>query len=130
MTLHPIWRQKVHPGISALLLITELVFIFFVASGNGSSSSFLSGAAAGGAFGGRIISTIPCTCSPGTLVLVGPPRGGYFMRMPSTRLYSRGLVLPGRLILGMSGGYAVCLMAGDPCSPIGSGSVIIFAGTN
>ena len=83
------------------------------------------------AFGGRITSTVPCTCTGETLVYVSPPRGGSFIRSYFTRLFGRGRIMPGATILGLSRGFKMCLVTcPSGCCPVGGGLIMTIAGTN
>jgi hypothetical protein len=85
-------------------------------------------------FGGRVLATIPCTCSPGSaLVTVGPPRGGLFMKVPVTRTYQYYKVLPPSWVLGLASGYAACMQinpTGAGCIPAGGGPIMLKVGTS
>lgn len=58
-------------------------------------------------FGGRILKIIPCLCSPGIAVIVGPPRGGSFLFI-GKGLYAWWRVLPGSWVLGDYSPGATC----------------------
>ena len=84
-------------------------------------------------FGGRIITTIGCSCSPGTTwITVGPPRGGSFLKTPATRVYAKNRVQIGRAVLGLALPVQLpCLQTAVPaCVPIGFGNPINIIGTN
>lgn len=86
----------------------------------------------GGAFGGKILSVIPCTCAFSLLLRVGPPKGGSFLYVPGvSKLHQNFSLIPGRWILGTSFGRASCLTGFPPfCAPFGSGAIIRKIGTN
>ncbi len=87
----------------------------------------------GGAFGGRILSVIPCTCSAGLLLIVGPPVGGTFIYQPgASTLYKNYAPIPGHWALGTSIGKGVPCMVGIPpfCASAGSGALILKLGTS
>lgn len=69
-------------------------------------------------FGGRIMSIIPCTCSPGMAVIVGAPRPAILLFVPgASRLFSRGRVSPGAWTLGDYSSGGICMqIAGDTCA--------------
>jgi len=84
----------------------------------------------GGAFGGRITTVIPCTCSvPPTMlkITVGSPKGGSFIYIPGvSTLYKLYKLLPPSWVLGLSTGRRECLIGTPPtCAPAGAGGTII-----
>ncbi len=82
-------------------------------------------------FGGKITTSIPCTCSPGMLITVTGPSPGIFVLMPVAKVYSYGQVYrSGPSILGSYSGVGVCLMAGIPCIPMPNEGTITIAGTS
>ncbi len=91
------------------LFITILVF----------SSIPLTKANAASVFGGRIMSIVPCTCSPGMAVIVGAPRPAVLLFVPGiSRLFSRGRVSPGVWTLGDYSSGGTCMqIAGKTCAP-------------
>ena len=83
-------------------------------------------------FGGRSLSMVPCTCTPGFfLVAVGPPRPGLFMYGPGTLLFSWYNIAPPAWQLGKASVPLVCLVyTGGSCVPVGTGLYVIMAGTS
>lgn len=82
-------------------------------------------------FGGRVLRTINCTCSGGTLVYVGPPRPGTFMKTAATKVYDKKHVSTGRWVLGTAVGYQVCMVySGNSCTSVGGGPIMTKVGTN
>lgn len=76
----------------------------------------------GGSFGGRILTIVPCTCSGGASIIVGPPGGGNFYISPLSKIYpvaSRLTLHPTQWILGSSvPGAPPCLTGVPPaCVP-------------
>ena len=73
-------------------------------------------------FGGRIIFSMPCTCGYGTLVVLGPPRGGMYIYYPgSSTLYRNyNIFHSGPAGLGMANPTTgTCLIyAGTTCFTI------------
>jgi len=88
--------------------------------------------------GGRKITTIPCLCSPGTLMItVGPPRGGTFIYVPGiSRLYRFYSLWPPSWSLGLASGNRTCYQPTPtqcPCCPgipVGNGPIIRMMGTS
>ena len=86
-------------------------------------------------FGGRVLATIPCTCSPiiGTqIVTVGPPKGGVFLYTPITKAYKYYYPYVGRWILGIASNFrAPCMMGIPPfCVAAGTYKPITMFGTS
>ncbi len=82
-------------------------------------------------FGGKITTSIPCTCSPGVLITVAGPSPGVFVLMPAAKVYSYGQIYrSGPSILGSYSGGGVCLMAAIPCIPMPNKGTITVAGTS
>jgi len=86
-------------------------------------------------FGGPIVSLFPCL--NGLSVIVGPPRGGQFFYIPSSSFsYLFGPpASAGQNLLGMAGGFAVCLIPCPPPAnicpdPAHSGFLILFHGSS
>src|SRR3989344_3621495 len=65
-----------------------------------------------GVFGGRILTVIYCTCSPGQhVIVVGPPRPGRILITPATRIYAFGMVSKlGSYVMGTHTAPGVCLI--------------------
>lgn len=115
---------------SILVLILVLVNPVFAASFSGSGGSFGGGGASGSfggtgssggknVFGGRIMKVVPCTCSPGMAIIVGPPRPAILLFIPgASRLFSYGRVVPGVWTLGDYSFGGICMqVAGKVCAP-------------
>lgn len=68
-------------------------------------------------FGGRIMKVIPCTCSPGMAIIVGPPRPAVLLYIPgASRLFKYGRVMPGVWSLGDYSSGGICMqIAGKTC---------------
>jgi len=68
-------------------------------------------------FGGKIMAVIPCTCSPGMAIIVGPPKPAILLFLPGvSRLFSNRRPFPGSWTLGDYSSGAVCLQfAGKTC---------------
>ncbi len=86
-------------------------------------------------FGGRILMTIPCTANlnpTDKLIVVGPPRGGSFLKTTTTRVYSYRSLLPTKWVLGVARNfYGGCRVGLGPFSfDIGFGRKIKFLGTS
>ena len=113
-----------------LVLILSFILIYLLMPSVANALSIPSGF--GGAFGGKILTVIPCTCTRSLLLIVGPPKGGLFLYVPGlSRLYQNFSLIPGRWILGTSIGKAPCLTGFPPvCIPTGSGAIIRKIGTN
>lgn len=88
----------------------------------------------GGAFGGRITFTTPCTCTvPFSILLsIGPPKGGSFMYQPGiSALYMFYSISIGPWVLGTSSGRRECLVGVAPnCTSAGFGKIIRKIGTS
>lgn len=84
------------------------------------------------AFGGRILFTIPCTCSLSLLLVIGPPKGGLFLYIPFvSTLHEYYTPRAGVWALGTARGRSQCLQyVGVTCTSIGSGSIIRRIGTS
>lgn len=88
-------------------------------------------------FGGRVLATIPCTCSASTMITVGLPRPGTFILTPASRIYKNYLPIPGRWVLGIATGVSPCMVLIPlpippfmTCIPMGAGGVIVRIGTS
>ncbi len=97
--------------------------------------SLLGAGTAGVPFGGLVFFTIPCTCNaPPTdqLIFVGPPKGGAFMKVATTRVYRKYVIAPGKYVLGLaSPAPGICrVFVGLTCIPVGGGPKIIIVGTS
>jgi len=70
-------------------------------------------------FGGKIKAIIPCTCSPGMGIIVGPPKPAILLFVPGlSRLFSNGRLFPGSWTLGDYSSGGVCMqIAGKTCAP-------------
>ncbi len=86
----------------------------------------------GGAFGGRVLNVIPCTCSFGLMLTVGPPVGGTFIyQFGSSTLYKNYSPTTGNWVLGTTLGRSTCLVyAGTSCVSVGNGALIRKMGTS
>ncbi|GEM_PF-3634669 len=82
-------------------------------TGGGTSS----GGGGGLTFGGMISVAIPCTCSPGIGLIVGPPKGGIFLLSPTSKLHANMKPIPGSWVLGDYSPGGICLQVGTPCFP-------------
>jgi len=84
-------------------------------------------------FGGKIITSIPCTCSVGSWVTVAFPRPGSFIYTPGLSQIYRNYQLfrPGPWALGIASGFGTCMVGAPPyCVSIGSGPIIRKVGTS
>ncbi|MBI3019797.1 MAG: hypothetical protein HYY60_00510 [Parcubacteria group bacterium] len=84
-------------------------------------------------FGGRIIATIPCTCSGGLWISVGPPRpmAGIVYQVGVSVLFSFYSLLPSEHILGTYVPGGVCFVGIPPyCTSIATLGTIVVAGTS
>ena len=84
-------------------------------------------------FGGRIIATIPCTCSGGLWISVGPPRpmAGIVYQAGVSVLFSFYSLLPSEHILGTYVPGGVCLVGVPPgCGSVTTIGTIVVAGTS
>lgn len=86
-------------------------------------------------FGGMVELVQPCTCSPGVVVLVGPPRGGPFLYVPGATQVFEYFQIPkvGVWLLGIYSPGATCLIwSGKICvpAPIQPWGTIIMTGTS
>lgn len=70
-------------------------------------------------FGGRIMAVIPCTCSPGMAIIVGPPKPGILLFIPGvSRLFNNRRPFPGSWTLGDYSFGGICLqIASHGCFP-------------
>ena len=95
--------------VALLLFATGIIF---------SLTSPLSVSAAS-VFGGKIKAIIPCTCSPGMGIIVGPPKPAILLFVPGlSRLFSNGRLFPGSWTLGDYSSGGVCMqIAGKTCAP-------------
>lgn len=84
-------------------------------------------------FGGRIVFTIYCTCNANPTdqyIVVGPPRGGAFMKTSGTKVYDYGNFSVGTWLLGLASGTGVCSIGYEPyCYEI-TGKKIKMVGTS
>jgi len=84
-------------------------------------------------FGGKIVTSIPCTCSVGSWVTISFPRPGSFIYTPGlSQIYRNyNLFRPGPWAIGIASGFGTCLTGAPPaCVPIGSGPIIRKVGTS
>lgn len=85
-------------------------------------------------FGGFVAGVVYCTCSPGAIVNVGPPRGGSFLYVPgATQVFQFFQIpRPGVWLLGnYSPGVGACLVfVGKGCAPIPHQGLITIVGTS
>jgi hypothetical protein len=90
-----------------------------------------------GSFGGQITVIVPCPCSAGYLVTIGPPvPASLFVSvafLSSPLFFLNKMSTPGTWWLGLSSpAEAPCLVPSPPtgCVPAGIGSVVYMAGTS
>lgn len=116
-------------GMIILIVAAVGVFISAVLFYNPSQAYALLGITP---FGGRVIASIPCGCDPGfSMVTVGPPRGGTFIKSPVTRVYQYRKVSSRKWVLGIAAGMFVCRVpTPDGCETVGKGSIMIKVGTS
>jgi hypothetical protein len=93
------------------------------------------GGQAGVPFGGRVLNSIPCTCSGNFLLTVSPPVGGQFVYFPGTQAFANFNLGPasGMWALGMYTPGGVCLQfVGKGCVPFGApiGTISPMVGTS
>ncbi len=84
-------------------------------------------------FGGKVLTMIPCTCTPGLfLITVGTPRGGTFIYSAySSRPYQYFFPSIGRWVLGTASTDMTCMVGFGPyCISAGSGKMITMFGTS
>ena len=88
-------------------------------------------------FGGKVTAIIPCKCQWTAwmlpeVVIVGPPRGGAFLKTIFTRLYSYYAVAMGNNVLGQSTSIKLPCMqpAGFACTPPIMYDFMIIVGTS
>ncbi len=86
-------------------------------------------------FGGEISVPIPCPCSAGVWIVVGPPFPASifvpFAFMATPLFYNYKSSVPGAWWLGLYSIEAqIPCLSGAACAPIGSGGLIIMAGTS
>ncbi|MEK7614160.1 MAG: hypothetical protein AAB428_00635 [Patescibacteria group bacterium] len=98
------------------------VSIFVGTFGGGFLGNIIGGSSGGSGgggltFGGMIGAAIPCTCSPGIGLIIGPPKGGIFLLSPSSKLHANMRPIPGSWVLGDYVPGGICLQAGTPCFP-------------
>jgi len=80
-------------------------------------------------FGGKILSFIPCL-NAGALFFIGPPRGGLFMRVPSTLVFAYGQLRPGPWALGSYFPGGACVISIIPPIVIPALGTMIMIGTS
>lgn len=84
-------------------------------------------------FGGRIVATIPCTCSGGVWLSIGPPRpmAGIVYQAGISVLFSFYSLLPSEYILGTYVPGGVCMVGIPPaCGSVATIGTIVVAGTS
>jgi len=83
-------------------------------------------------FGGRVLMSSTCSCTPGCILLyIGPPRGGYKMWCPTTITFMFWTIRPFRWQLGLEGVWVPCMRhAGWYCYAHGGGDYMIYTGTS
>lgn len=82
-------------------------------------------------FGGLVLFVVPCPCSGGEMITVGPPRPGIFMVDAGSIVYERFQPFVGHWVLGLSDFYEPCLWPTlFGCVPIGGASRIRILGTS
>lgn len=104
-----------------------LIFLLFMLPNYVNAISLVS-------FGGKVLTSIPCTCSaPGTMmVTIGPPKGGTYLYIPFTsRPFPFYYPSVGRWILGnVSAAPTACMMIASPCTSSGFYRTITIFGTS
>lgn len=124
-------HQHVHP-----VLLFSAVGLMFVSISLTSLPSF--GGSGGGVFGGQITDKISCTCSMSTLIKVGSPKGGTFIKTATSKVYDHKALDINNYVLGNTkSSKATCnRLEYDPatrtvrCKRKGSGNVIDKIGTS
>ena len=120
-----------------LFLVLILLFVAFLFSQfphtKTAQAADVSGAMA--MFGGRILFSVPCTCSippDSELITVGAPSSGDFMYTPGiSRAYKNYAPFPGNWILGLASAPDECLIGVPPsCTSAGTGASIVIFGTS
>jgi len=84
-------------------------------------------------FGGFVYAVVPCTCSGGAVIYVGPPVPGPYLYLPGfTRVYEYYQIpRPGVWVLGNFVPGPPCLVyAGKSCVPVPHYGVITIVGTS
>jgi len=84
------------------------------------------------AFGGRILAVVPCTCSAGLALKVGPPRPAYVLYQPGVSiLFSFYNLLPPDYALGTYKPGGVCLTGTPPvCLTVPTLGTVTLVGTS
>lgn len=83
-------------------------------------------------FGGFILFSFACTCSPGQMVYVMGPSPGAFVYYPGiTPTFLHGeLYKSGTAVLGTYTPGGTCLMASTPCNPLPVTGTMTTVGTS
>ena len=128
-------------NVAKLVLMVAIFGSFFLIplSAKGSLGGVISGM--GGPFGGKVLFSLDCSCTSfsfhgvgvkTTMITVGPPNGGTFIKIPLIGGYQKGNLSIGHWVIGMSGpGKVPCMVGKIPaCVPAGYGNPIISVGTN
>ncbi len=140
------WLAKLQDGFFGALAGVERVFAASSTSGSGGGGGGGGiggfGDIAGGIanllitpFGGQIGVPVPCPCSGGYWIIVGPPRPtSLFVPIPfiaSPLFYANKSLIPSTWWLGIANPFAqIPCLSGAACTPVGIGQVIIMAGTS
>ncbi|MBX4211065.1 hypothetical protein KW783_03795 [Candidatus Parcubacteria bacterium] len=86
------------------------------------------------AFGGIVLTSLPCTCSGGFLLTIGPPKGGQFVyQIGAPQFANFQLPRPGVWALGLYSPGAICtIVVPGGCSPLGVpiGTITPVVGTS
>lgn len=84
------------------------------------------------AFGGRVITVTPCTCSAGFQLVIGPPRPAQVLYQPGISvLFSFYNFLPANYALGTYSPGGLCLTGVPPfCATLPTLGTVIIMGTS
>lgn len=114
-----------------VLLIIAVVSLIFLVANLLLPQSVLAVFGLSVPFGGMVLFEIPCTCSAGVMLIVGPPKGGSFILTPASRIYAKYQPLPGHWVLGLADATLPCVVGIPPaCIPAGEGPAIRMIGTS
>jgi len=125
---------KIFKTEKAKRILTASIILLVAVVGAYSILSYTKGVV-GLPFGGRVLTSVPCTCSGNFLLTVSPPVGGQFVYFPGTQAYSSYNLGPtsGMWALGLYTPGGACLMfVGKGCVPFGvpTGTITPTVGTS
>lgn len=128
-------RSSVRPIFIQILAIVVLLGLFFVPVPQGGAYFGPPPTGLGKPFGGKVILEIDCDCPPKTsLLTIGSPAGGLFLKTPATKKFLIGDVDVGDWTVGLALPAPIpCLLSDQEVGcviPVGAGLPITIVGSS